>query len=74
MFGIIKRQNYKAYRHRLAGFYRYVIEVTDVKDESPNYGFGEDSITGEVEGREIMVPQSEIRDIEILGHDNPAYR
>lgn len=43
-----------------------VVEVTDVEDESPDYGFGEDSITIEVEGREISFPQSEILGIDIL--------
>ncbi|HUM44738.1 MAG TPA: hypothetical protein PKI14_17470 [Fervidobacterium sp.] len=43
-----------------------MVEVTDVEDESPDYGFGEDSITIEVEGREISFPESEILSIEIL--------
>jgi len=43
-----------------------LIEVTDVEDESPDYGYKEDSITIEAEGREISFPQSEILSIEIL--------
>ena len=47
-------------------FFGEVIEVTDAEDDSPDYGFGEDSITIESEGHQIAFPKSEILSIDIL--------
>lgn len=42
-------------------------EITDVGEESEDYGFGEDSLTIYSDRRAIVFPQSEIKSIEILG-------
>jgi hypothetical protein len=45
--GIIKRQNERIRITDIEGkvFVGNAIEITDVEDDSPGYGFGEDSIT-----------------------------
>ncbi len=43
-----------------------VIDITDVGEESEDYGFVEDSITIAYDGRHVVFPQSEIKDIIII--------
>lgn len=43
-----------------------VVDITDVGEESEDYGFGEDSITINCSGKHIVFPQSDITSIEII--------